>query len=222
MTDPARDAIYQAVQARFRDRDAVLGKRMFSAHDWARTRIAFDLLAPARTVVDVGIGQGQLVNLLTACPSIEHVHGVDFRRHSKLIEPAGDKFSFHQWDVTMPPDKPLPQVDVVVAMEILEHVPTDKFAAAVTRIRALSRSGSILVTVPWRERPPLYHHDKPHGHQQSFDDPAIEALFSGRMLYCDYFEKWYFVFLTDGPERVEKLPLAEFRARARDRLADAV
>lgn len=219
---PLLDEIFDRVRQRFQDRDAALGKTLFSRHDWARTRIAFDLLAPARTVVDIGIGQGQLVNLLAVCPWIEHVQGVDFRRHSKLIEPGSARFSFHQWDITRPPDAPLAPADVVVAMEILEHVAVDAFAAALRRIRALSRSGSILATVPWRERAPLYHHDKPHGHQQSFDDARIEELFAGRMLYSDYLEKWYLVFLTDGPARIEKLPLDEFRARAREVLADAL
>ena len=133
--------------------------------------------------MDIGIGQGQLVNLLCATPSVERVHGVDFRRHSKLIEPDSGKFTFHQWDITEPLDAPPPAVDVVVAMEILEHVAVDAFDAALARIRALSRTGSILVTLPWREREPLYHHDKPHGHQQSFDDAAIESLFAGNMIY---------------------------------------
>jgi hypothetical protein len=216
------DAVYEEVLQRFQARDAALGKTLFSRHDWARTRIAFDILAPARTVVDIGIGQGQLVNLLGACPRVERVQGVDFRRHSKLIEPESAKFSFHQWDITRPQEAPLEPADVVVAMEILEHVAVEEFGAALRRIRALSCSRSVLVTVPWRERAPLYHHDKPHGHQQSFDDARIEELFEGRMLYSDYLEKWYFVFLTDGPRRVEKLPLNTFCARARETLSDAL
>jgi hypothetical protein len=216
------DAVFAAVQARYQARDAAFGKPLFSCSDWARTRIAFDLLVGVRSVVDVGIGQGQLVNLLADCPGMERVCGVDFVRHSKLIEPASPRFSFRQWDVTEQPDPPLPPADVAVAMEILEHVDVDKLAGALARIRGLSRSGTVLVTVPYRERPPLYHHDKPHGHKQSFDDARIEAVFGPRALVSNYAEKWYLVMLSDFVETPRTLALEPFRNACRTVVRRAV
>jgi hypothetical protein len=206
--------IFAAVRERYRVRDLAFGKPLFSEADWTRTRIAFDLLEGARSIVDVGIGQGQLVNLLAGCPETERVCGVDFRRHSKLIEPTGTRFSFRQWDVTEPPDPPLPPADVAVAMEILEHVEVGKVAGALERIRRLSRSGTVLVTVPYRERPPLYHHDKPHGHKQSFDDARIKAVF-GAALVSNYAEKWYLVMLSDHVGIHRMLALESFQEACR-------
>jgi hypothetical protein len=153
---------------------------------------------------------------------MERVWGVDFHRHSKLIEPASDRFSFRQWNVTEPPETPLPPADVAVAMEILEHVEIDKVAGAVARIRGLSRSGTVLVTVPYRERPPLYHHDKPHGHKQSFDDARIKAVFGPRALVSDYAKKWYFVMLSDIVDEYCMLAMGPFQAACRSVVSHAI
>lgn len=67
--------------------------------------------------------------------------------------------------MTLPPDPPLPPADVAVAMEVLEHIDVDKLDGALARIRGLSRSATVLVTVPYRESPLHYHHDQPHGHK---------------------------------------------------------
>ncbi len=68
-------------------RDAALGKVLFRPNDWARTKIAYDILEPVKSLVDIGIGQGQLVNIFSELPHVEAVHGVDFQKHSKLLEP---------------------------------------------------------------------------------------------------------------------------------------
>jgi hypothetical protein len=212
--DQGRDRAFAGVRERYRARDAALGRTLFSAADWARTRIAFDLLEGARSIVDVGIGQGQLVNLLLACPETERVCGVDFQRHSKLIEPEDPRFSFRRWNVTEPADPPIEPADVAVAMEILEHVEVEALADALARIRALSRSGTVLVSVPWRERPPLYHHDRPHGHKQSFDDAAIARIF-GPALVSTHAERWYLLLLSEHVEAHRLLAPDAFRAACR-------
>ena len=124
--------------------------------------------------------------------------------------------------MTKPPDPPLPPADVAVAMEIFEHVDVDKVEGALARIRRLSRSGTVLVTVPFRERAPLYPHDQPHGHKQSFDDARIEAVFGPRALVSSYTEKWYLVMLSDHVECHRTLALELFREACRSVVRRAV
>ena len=57
--------IFVQVQALFRTRDDRFGKVLFSKADWERTRLAYDIVRGVPDIADIGIGQGQLVNLLT-------------------------------------------------------------------------------------------------------------------------------------------------------------
>jgi len=219
---PDRDAIFREVHALYAARDRTRGKARFSKDDWERTRIAFDLLRGVPRVADVGIGQAQLVNLLARCPETRRVTGYDFRDHSlRLDPPASPRYAFRVWDVTTPLEPPPEPADVVVAMEVLEHIAEAEVPAALGRLRAISPTRSVLITVPYRETAPLFHHDKPHGHKQSFDDAKIAALFGPGCLFADYREKWYLVFARDGLASPERLDLPAFVARVREFLAAA-
>lgn len=215
-----REAVFREVRSLYEARDRALGKVRFSKDDWERTRIAFDLLRGVPRVADIGIGQAQLVNLLARCPETERVVGYDFRVHSTRIDPpATPRYGFRVWDVTRSLEPPPEPADVVVAMEVLEHIAVAEVPAVYARLRALSPDRAILVTVPWREKHPLYHHNKPTGHKQSFDDAKIETLFGPGCLYSDYRKKWYFVFAHAGLAVPEAVDLQTFVVRARELIA---
>jgi cyclopropane fatty-acyl-phospholipid synthase-like methyltransferase len=210
-TDP-----FEEVRALFRARDRALGKVLFAEADWARTRLACDILDGVADVADIGIGQGQLVNALARQPGIRAVHAYDFRKHSKLIEPETGSYVFRAWDITEPPTFEPPAVDVVVAMEVLEHIAVDALPAALARLRGLARHGALLITVPYRETPPLFHHDKPSGHKQSFDDAKIERLFGPNCRYANFRDKWYVVFCHDRLDGAAPCAVDEIAGIARD------
>ncbi|MBP7003015.1 glycosyltransferase [Amaricoccus sp.] len=217
---PEREKIFTTVHGIYAERDKLRKKPAFSENDWARTRLAFDMLEGVERVADIGIGQAQLVNLLARTPEVRRVVGYDFRNYGARINPPrNDRYDFRVWDITGPLDPAPEPADVVVAMEVLEHIAVDRFDDVLGRLRALAPDRAIFVTVPYKERHPLYHHDQPHGHQQSFDDAKIEALFGPGCLYSDYRKKWYFVFAHDRLVRPEALGLTEFCTRVRALLA---
>lgn len=216
-----QDAVFEKVKNQFLSRDTSLGQVLFSKHDWERTKIAFDILKSAKRVADVGIGQGQLVSLLAEKSNTKSVIGIDFRRHSKLLEPSHPNFEYIEWDITTEiPD--IPTVEIVVAMEVLEHVAVDKVSDALRALRQLSHTGTILVTVPYKEQHPLFHFDKPYGHKQSFDDRVVERIFGGNMIYTNYHERWYLILLTDGKGRPKKMNLSKFIQQAQKTVRKSV
>ena len=97
---------------------------------------------------------------------------------------------------------------------MLEHIAIAALPAAIARLRAMAHHGALLITVPYRERAPLYHHDKPHGHKQSFDDTKIERLFGPSCLFSQYNSKWYFVLMHDDAPKARYLAIDDFKSEA--------
>ena len=209
-----RDKVFQSVRELYAVRDRARGKVRYHADDWERTRLAFEMLEGARTVVDIGIGQAQLVNLLARCPDIHKVYGFDFRNYTTRIDPpANGRYDFRVWNITRPLKDPPDPVDVVVAMEVLEHIDVAVVPAVFERLRALSSQGAVLITVPYREKEPLYHQGQRHGHKQSFDDAKIEELFGPGCIFSHYKERWYLIFVHDALRQSECLELPVFSER---------
>lgn len=210
----SREEIFNTVREMYVARDRARGKVRFSKDDWERTRLAFEMLEGARSIIDIGIGQAQLVNLLARCPDVTKVYGFDFRNYTTRIDPpAAGRYEFRVWNITRPLDDPPEPVDVVVAMEVLEHIDVPAVPAVIERLRGLSSQGAILVSVPWREKEPLYHQGQRHGHKQSFDDAKIEELFGPGCLYSNYRQKWYVIFTHESLSRSENLDLSAFCER---------
>jgi 2-polyprenyl-3-methyl-5-hydroxy-6-metoxy-1,4-benzoquinol methylase len=217
-----REEVFDSVRKLYVARDRARGKVRYSSADWERTRLAFEILEGARTVVDIGIGQAQLVNLLARCPDIRKIYGFDFRNYTTRIDPpANGRYDFRVWDITRPLNNPPEPVDVVVAMEVLEHINVPVVPVVFERLRAMSSQGAVLITVPYREKEPLYHHDQRHGHKQSFDDARIEELFGPGCLYTNYKEKWYFIFVHDELAQSESLELLVFCERVQKMMHQA-
>jgi glycosyltransferase involved in cell wall biosynthesis/polysaccharide pyruvyl transferase WcaK-like protein len=212
----SRKEIFDTVRKMYTARDRARGKVRFSKDDWERTRLVFEMIEGARTIVDIGIGQAQLVNLLARCEDVEKVYGFDFRNYTTRIDPPSvDRYQFRVWNITSPLENPPEPVDVVVVMEVLEHIDVPVVPSVIERLRALSSQGAALITVPYREKEPLYHQGQPHGHKQAFDDARIEELFGPGCLYSNYKQKWYLIFVHESLSRSEGLDLDVFCERVR-------
>lgn len=204
------DSIFSSVKSRFDARDAQVGEKNFSGKDWMRTKIAFQTFRKAKRIIDIGIGQGQLINLFCELPSTEAVIGIDRTRHSKLMVPASPKFSFEQADITEDLPADIMKSDISIAMEVFEHIDPSLLKAAVARAKESCIHNLLFATVPYKEEHPLFHFDKPYGHKQSFDGDVILENFGHETLYANFKDKWYFILSGNSLPKRGEARLGEF------------
>lgn len=146
------------------------GKGFYSNHDWRRIQHALTLLSPgSKTILDVGVGPGALLNYLQLSGTYEHVTGIDIRTYSKLIM-TDEATDYRIMDAT---DMPFEDntYDTVVCMEVLEHLQGDLLTKAIAQLRRVARR-QLIMSVPFDEPKPL-----PSYHHQHFDEARLAALF---------------------------------------------
>ena len=207
--------IYERVKAKFDARDTKEGTVSFSHQDWLRTKMAFELCGQASKIIDIGIGQGQLVNLFCELSNTSQVIGVDRVQHSKHLAPASEKYQFVSLDITQNFPENLMKSDVTIAMEIFEHIDKDKVVDAINRARNSSKNGLLFASVPYQEEYPLYHHDKPFGHKQSFDDNKIIECFGENVIWTNFNNLWYLIFVAESLKASGSHGLADFKSLVR-------
>jgi SAM-dependent methyltransferase len=128
-------------------------------------------------VLDVGAGNGALLNMLKDSGQHARVMGIDVRRNSMRQLREGVEFEI--MDVTKLNFQD-GEFDTVVCMEVIEHLLPELVDDALRELRRVAGQ-RLLVTVPYREQHPLFHHDKPTGHKQSFDGEKLGRLFPNGM-----------------------------------------
>lgn len=96
------------------------------------------------SVLDVGCGDGRLIGLLKE--SVEHVVGVDLSeraiQYARAFHPEVDfrVINANQLDE---------EFDVVVAMEVLEHIPTEQVTNFLQSLEARAKNeGDVIISVP--------------------------------------------------------------------------
>lgn len=207
------DDIFNEIYEIYSARDREIGKVLFSKSDWERTSLAYDLVKICPNIMDIGIGQGQLINLLSSTPSTERIVGVDFQKHTKLLIPDYKKFTFLQWDVTKECPLDHKPFDIIVAMEVLEHIDVEKLEGVISRLSDISKHRQLLATVPYMEKEPLYHHDKRHGHKQSFDNEKILSYFPTGSIISDLHKQWYVILTSDQNYQSYFVEISEFKSK---------
>jgi len=193
-TEVEREEILAQVRrlydARFPGKEA----GVFSEHDWDRCGRAFSLVQ-GKSVLEVGVGPGQMFNALALDPSIPDLVGLDVRWNQKLIRPdRGDLRIMSILDLKLE-DR---SFDCVLCMEVLEHLLPIDFPKAIHELRRVCRS-TLVMTVPYEEPEPVWHHDRPGGHRQSFPEEKIERFFplADRHLIPRGRGKWQWVMLVE-------------------------
>jgi len=140
---------------------------VYSVWDWARITFVFNLLLRGSRVLDVGVGSGQLINTIALSGEFASVTGIDIATHSKFVRMT-DSFDLRRMDVaSMSFEDNF--FDVVICMEVLEHLDEHKFRTALAELRRVCRS-QLILSVPFEEPKPL-----PRYHKQRFDSASIQA-----------------------------------------------
>jgi 2-polyprenyl-3-methyl-5-hydroxy-6-metoxy-1,4-benzoquinol methylase len=145
------------------------GPGLYTEDDWARLHWIFYQLPKGETILDVGIGGGQFFNILHLSNQFKHVVGIDLKKHSKLLLLSRD-MDFREMSVANLKfgDK---SFDIVICMEVLEHINNNIFDDALSEIRRVAR-GKLIITIPFQEPEPL-----PKQHKRRFDIETVNRLF---------------------------------------------
>lgn len=191
---PAVQSIKATYEARYGTQP---GAGVYSPDDWMRISYALSRLKPGGTVLEVGIGPGQLLNSMVSSGQFRTVVGVDIRRHSLLLT-TSPAMQIQTMSITnlQFPDK---HFDSVVCMEVLEHLPYESFVKGLAELRRVCR-GQLLVSVPFEEPEPL-----PEYHLLRFAEDDILRYFpQGQytLLQRDSFAK----FVNRFPSLLKKFP----------------
>ncbi len=159
--------IVPAIKARLKCNDFQL-----DARDWARLEFAFQLTTGA-SVLDVGTGHGALLHMLADSGLYKAIRGFDIKTHSKAV--LRDDVQYITGSIATPA-LVMPRSDTVICMEVLEHLEAEYNSIALKNLRshAVER---LIVTVPFEEPEPVWWHDKPGGHRQSFSVEKLSELF---------------------------------------------
>lgn len=175
---------------------AVVEKR-FPPVEWQRISYAWSRLAPGESVLDVGVGQGAMSNLLALTGKFARVSGIDIRDYS-FFERMSDRLDTRKMDGTRM-DFADGSFDAVVCMEVLEHIDDDGFERMLAELRRVCR-GQLLMAVPFLEPLPL-----PHYHLQRFTPQTIQRYFPHArktLLMRDGLRKWPWVMLEEDRSSV--------------------
>lgn len=115
----------------------------------------------ARSVLDLGCGQGQLVARLLATPGVERVGGCDVSaaslraaarrlRTEDMSERQAERLTIFQGALTYEDDR-FAGWDAAVLMEVVEHVDPGRLPALEHVVLGRARPGALVVTTPNRE-----------------------------------------------------------------------
>jgi SAM-dependent methyltransferase len=143
---------------------------LYRTHDWQRIEHALSLIPEkTKSILDVGTGPGALLNYLTVAGEIPRVTGIDLKQYSKFYQIA-KALDWRRMNVCS-----LEFVDgdydVVICMEVLEHLDPSDFDTAVSELRRVAKN-RLIVTVPFKEPLPL-----PKYHKQQFDEHKLLEYF---------------------------------------------
>lgn len=149
---------------------------LYRVDDWKRIDFCLSKISKiGGTILDVGVGPGGLLNLIQNDPNFSTPIGIDVRDYTKLVK-LHDDLDIRIMDVgKMTFDAN--QFDVVVCMEVLEHLGEDHFKRALQQLRRVAKK-AIFMTVPLCEPEPL-----PSYHKQRFDYVDIRRHFSANAEY---------------------------------------
>jgi 2-polyprenyl-3-methyl-5-hydroxy-6-metoxy-1,4-benzoquinol methylase len=159
-------------------------------------RVAEEFAPNAKTILDVGCGQGELLRDLAPHFPGAKIMGADISEQSiadsRKLNPTFELFTI---DLVVPDFEKryaqyLGKSDLVICSEVVEHI--DEAALAVTRLRLLAApGGTIVVTVPGGR---MSKFDVAIGHKKHYTTSMLRGLLSGAVLEVLTVRAWGFPF----------------------------
>ncbi len=138
--------------------------------DFLRWSYVGDQIGSRGAILDVGVGAGQFVNLLSKVqPSFESITGLDLSPHSGFLD-LSKSITMDYASVTDMPFKD-GQFETVTCMEVIEHLGNQDMLVAIAELRRVTDS-KLILTVPYCEKEPL-----PHFHKQRYTRRRLNKLF---------------------------------------------
>lgn len=189
--DLVPEIAWALTQYRKAHRRGELAKNSVRRQDYQRWSVIWQRLGPGDSLIDVGVGVGQLVNAAGHFNRFPQVTGLDYYWQTRL-QRLSDTVRFELCDLTAP-EAAAYRADVVTCLECIEHIPDPGFEAAVANLQAMYRR-KLIVSVPFCEAEPLYK-----GHHQRFTAARLRELFPGAALTVLLLERqahWAMVEIT--------------------------
>ncbi len=145
-------------------------KKRIPLVNWQRADICNGIIknASPSNLLDIGSGLGEFVNLFSSTNPNVPIASVDVKDYSLWFDRTGRVERIYKSIFDLGPDEVR---DVVTCFEVIEHLPPERLAEAVERLRSLARR-KLFVSVPFMESLPLYK-----GHFTRFDDVNLLSLF---------------------------------------------
>jgi 2-polyprenyl-3-methyl-5-hydroxy-6-metoxy-1,4-benzoquinol methylase len=143
---------------------------LYKRDDWARISFCYERVSRmGGSILDIGVGPGGLLNILSLDKRFTRVTGIDVRHYSKLVK-MKDNLDIRIMDVGEMSFADN-SFDTLVCMEVLEHIEKSHFLRALSELRRVAAK-QLFMTIPLREPEPL-----PAYHKLRFDFADIEEHF---------------------------------------------
>ena len=124
---------------------------------------------PTAELMDIGSGLGEFVNLAALEGRHGRITSVDMRDWDLWFDATGRLQRVYSDLLALEPATH--SSEVVTCFEVIEHLPPERVADAVRKLRSLARR-KLYVSVPFLEPLPLYR-----GHHTRFDETNLRELF---------------------------------------------
>ncbi len=138
------------------------------ASNWARADICARKIIPAASLLDVGSGLGEFVNLAAMAQRHARITSVDLKDWDLWFDHTRRLNRIYRSVLEL--DESLSH-DVVTCFEVIEHLQPDQLETAVAKLRSVARQ-KLYISVPFMEPLPLYR-----GHFTRFDAVNLGRLF---------------------------------------------